>query len=160
MASRSAYSTSTNTRAAATPNKERIEAADRIVSVPGVVRPSQNQRRKTTSELSKVRRHGTGEHIRARRSPTGEHRITAKMASVEYSDERLQSPGGGQSRAEVTPNTAILLSQLKYALTEKRDEAFGMALERGDDSSANQYLQGRTHGLTEALALLDKMLRG
>lgn len=162
-------------KAGSNPSKERIDGGtERLPAVPGAMRPTQEtkaaaprkkKRRHGSSELERVRRHGTGEHIRARRHGTGEHGRVRPAAT-----ERLPAHGAGPAtdvagrlgeltRAELTPNTAVVLSELRTQLAEQRDQAFNMAIERGDSSSADQYLQGRTQGLTEALSLLEKLIR-
>lgn len=161
MASQTVYSAAREPAAGRRNTRERIEAVDAMPSVPGVVRPQQRprdeRRRQTSSNLEKVRRHGTGEHIRARRHGTGE-RARVGTGTHTAVGTTAEIPATRPARAELTPNTAIVLSELRDALAIKRDEAFNMALERGDaGGSAEQYLQGRTQGLSEALALLERL---
>lgn len=164
LANASVYAERTRAPAGAAPApKERLEiGADRLPVAPGANRPTAEtkaaaprKKRHGSSELERVRRHGTGEHIRARRHGTGEYgRARAGAPPGTDTAGRL----GPVERAELTPNTAVVLSQLRHELAEKRDQAFGMALERGDAGSADQYLQGRTQGLSEALTLLEKLI--
>lgn len=165
MANASVYGQPTRSNAPGSKTaKERVEiGAERLPVAPGAVRPTaetkaaaprKKPRRHGSSELERVRRHGTGEHIRARRHGTGEH------ARVRGGPERSDAIGrlGPAERVELTPTSAVVLSQLRAELSEQRDKAFGMAIERGDSSSADQYLQGRTQGLSDAINLLEKLI--